>query len=575
MIRAAGILFVSPAGRVLLMRRAPGGTDHGGEWAFPGGGIEDGETAEVAARREMIEETGVEYARPLSVWTRRIKDGVDFTTFIAKAEEFEPALNPEHDLYLWLERDTALAEPATDVILHPGARIALRRFEMDETQVAQAIRDEDLVSPQRIGSSTLIGMRVTGTGMVYRKGRNEYAWRDPSHYLNDHFLDRCNGLPVIWQHPKLGLTQLGKDEATEEYRQRNVGSLAQAWIKGDEVWAIARIMDAECADLLDAKQLSTSPGVVFTDYDENTRIPMGDAPFLIEGKPSVLDHLAICPLGVWDRGGPPAGISNQSLKEPVMPESTLDAAAVGKIVKDSMEGVMDAVKKHVSECMDSVRAECNSRMDAAEKERKDEKERMNKERLDAVQRTRLDAETAAAATAAATTQAAKDAELQALKDQNAALSARMDSLTAHVADAQSEDRAKFAAVWERGEQLAQFFGDSAGCPRWAPGETLAAYSRRVFGKYKAHSPRWKDVDLANIADEAAFTVAATDIYNDAEAASKRATDLPKGQLRQIETVDKYSGQRKIKFVGDDAGSTWEPFMNPLKVGKLATPDKAA
>lgn len=261
-----------------------------------------------------------------------------------------------------------------------------------------------------------------------------------------------------------------------------------------------------------------------------------------------------------------------------MPESTLDAAAVAKIVKDSMEGVMDGVKNHIKECMDSVRAECNSRMDAEKKERDEEKSRMDKERQDAEAKSRLDAETAAAATATAAAQAAqatKDAEIQALKDSNAALSARLDSLTTHVADAQNEDRAKFAAVWERGEQLAQFFGDSAGCPRWAPGETVAAYGRRVFGKYKAHSARWKDVDLANIADDATFAIAANDIYADAEAASKRATDLEPGKLRQIETVDKYSGQRKIKFVGDDSGNTWEPFMNPLKVGKLATPDKAA
>jgi 8-oxo-dGTP pyrophosphatase MutT (NUDIX family) len=43
----------------LLTRRASGLRNHAGQWALPGGRLDDGETAEVAARRELDEELGL------------------------------------------------------------------------------------------------------------------------------------------------------------------------------------------------------------------------------------------------------------------------------------------------------------------------------------------------------------------------------------------------------------------------------------------------------------------------------------------------------------------------------------
>jgi len=115
---AAGILFVSPEDKILLMRRA--GKDHAGEWALPGGGIEDDESPQDAARREFEEETGHKFAGKLEPCTRRVKDGVDFTTFMAHAEPFQPTVNHEHDGFQWVSRKDALDED-----LHPGVRDTL------------------------------------------------------------------------------------------------------------------------------------------------------------------------------------------------------------------------------------------------------------------------------------------------------------------------------------------------------------------------------------------------------------------------------------------------------------------
>ena len=49
--KAAGVICRSPQGRVLMVRRVDDGT-----WAFPGGKLKAGETAEQAAWREVHEE---------------------------------------------------------------------------------------------------------------------------------------------------------------------------------------------------------------------------------------------------------------------------------------------------------------------------------------------------------------------------------------------------------------------------------------------------------------------------------------------------------------------------------------
>jgi 8-oxo-dGTP pyrophosphatase MutT (NUDIX family) len=106
--KAAGVICKSPQGRILMCRRVDDGT-----WAFPGGRLKDGETAEQAAWREFFEETGYRLGDVGKFLMRRNKDGVDFVTFIADVEaEFVPKLNHEHSAYGWFEPNGVLEEAA-------------------------------------------------------------------------------------------------------------------------------------------------------------------------------------------------------------------------------------------------------------------------------------------------------------------------------------------------------------------------------------------------------------------------------------------------------------------------------
>lgn len=97
MRRAARVLVVSTENTVLLLRGGdPGRPDAGTWWFTPGGGLEEGETPEQAARRELAEETGLErHDFGAVVLQRTVEfefDGVVYEQsedyFVVRAEQF-------------------------------------------------------------------------------------------------------------------------------------------------------------------------------------------------------------------------------------------------------------------------------------------------------------------------------------------------------------------------------------------------------------------------------------------------------------------------------------------------------
>lgn len=607
-IRAAGVIFVC-GDKALFVQRSNEG-DHGGEWAFPGGKIEDGESAEEAARRECREEIGRMPKGPLAIHARRISTeiegdpnavSVDFTTFVCRVkDEFEPTLNEEHTGYAW----APLAAPPQP--MHPGAASSIAKFTMNEFDIAVEIMSGGLTSPQQFMNIWLFDMRITGTGMSFRNKHKEFVVRNPEHYLTPDFLARCNGLAVIVEHPPEATLD------TDEYRDRVVGSIMLPYIKGDEVWGIAKIQDEACAMMLTdpnrKAEYSTSPTVVFRKSDGNTSHVIDGQKILIEGKPSFLDHLAICRVGVWDKGGEPNGIVSTrgdfdvSDKETEKKDDTAvaDAAKADAARADVFQKMMDSFKADMQGVADSLRADmadCKSKMDSfrsdmakadaaradAAKAYSDDEKKDDSKKADADEEKKDDSKKADADdekkddskkadtvdedkkddAARADALVANHPLVKELREQMVALQAKIPATFAN-----STDRAAFADVQARADVAYSSHGGSAPAPMM--GETLGSYRRRLAHGQKLHSKRTKDVDILGIADDASFGIIEEMTYADSVASSRDPSTVPVNTLRRRMRRDS-AGREITEFDGRPSAWMGQFAGRRMAVADIRTP----
>jgi 8-oxo-dGTP diphosphatase len=94
-------------GKVLIVRRVK--DDFlGGYYELPGGGVDEGESIAGAAKREVLEETGLRVSKLIGTF-----QGFDYSTdkkphvrqvnFLVGVEPGDIVLSDEHDAYLWVD----------------------------------------------------------------------------------------------------------------------------------------------------------------------------------------------------------------------------------------------------------------------------------------------------------------------------------------------------------------------------------------------------------------------------------------------------------------------------------------
>ena len=130
---AARAIVLDPDDRVLLTRYDFGDRS---VWAGPGGGIEDGESAEDAMRRELREELDLEVELGPRLWTRNDRlpspdgefDAQVETYFLVRVEPFDPAPRLVPELYMTAARWWTVDEiEASDAIFGPRRLAELLR----------------------------------------------------------------------------------------------------------------------------------------------------------------------------------------------------------------------------------------------------------------------------------------------------------------------------------------------------------------------------------------------------------------------------------------------------------------
>ena len=145
MVPAAAVLVFDSGGRLLLQQRSDDGT-----WDVLGGAIEPGETPEEAARREVLEESGLRveklelfqvFSGPDFFWTYPNGDQVHLVcvTYVARDGEGDLRCDPDEGL-------------------------ALRYFPLDDLPSPMGTPNRALIEAylRQVGSPTIPGVRVSG-----------------------------------------------------------------------------------------------------------------------------------------------------------------------------------------------------------------------------------------------------------------------------------------------------------------------------------------------------------------------------------------------------------------------------
>ena len=112
-IVAAGGFVINANGQVLLLK-----SPRYGDWEFPGGQVEEGETIPHALEREVLEETGivVKVKSLVGIYSNIRKPSIVNMDFICEYVSGEPKTSNESSQVEWVERNDVMRRVKRDAI---------------------------------------------------------------------------------------------------------------------------------------------------------------------------------------------------------------------------------------------------------------------------------------------------------------------------------------------------------------------------------------------------------------------------------------------------------------------------
>jgi hypothetical protein len=436
---------------------------------------------------------------------------------------------------------------------------------MNELETAKAIASGAIPSGQPIGNSSLVALRISGTGAAARPALGEWCWRPPQVWLSAETLARVAGLPVVIDHPRREL------DATQ-YAARSIGAILYPYVadrsgventEGPDLWGIARVfLDPDQIAAL--PDLSTSPMVTFDGTEGNQTITLPDGRrCLVEAAPQTIDHVAIVTdgAGVWDKNLQNSGIRSDSKGKNSMAGENEDGNIDLLLTRfgDTLDKKLDPIVKRLDALETPKPAPT---MSDAQKRRDAERAEWMKADAAACQRDDAEegAEMARMVAAGEPEEVAADKARGARKDRmkrrdSQDLTIGRRSASDAVAERrESEERAQAQA---RADSAAQAFGESAPPPMTA--ERAFDYRKRLLRPFQKHSATFKEVDLYTVSDAATLAGIESVIYADAVKASK-SPEVLNGFMRQIKRTND-SGHQITEWFGPD--TIFKRFSAPI------------
>lgn len=555
--------------KVLLLRNKDRGT-----WELPGGHVDDtDQTYLAAALRELREETGLE-VEGSPAWCLGQNPpgapgaGMVFGFNIDRGDlPPSPTISAEHTEYGWFDTNHLPED------LQPCCQVPVQRWQMNENDICKLMQDGLLLGPSSYFNQVLFPVRITGTGIALRMGKMQYTFRDPEQYLTPEFVERCNGLNLLWQHAESDLT----DQKTSD--NQSIGTVVSSFVKNQEVWGVARILDPAVAQRIATGAYSTSPSFITAIESKSEH---GGLEFTVEGQVIHLDHLAIVDMGVWDKLGEPSGVATPVtlrpipltfLKEYTMSEEKKVEAKHEdnqtrvddgqhedrfKKLEDSMASMRDSMTKLCDAMMPKKDAvtEPDLSKDGEEPAPMNEGASFGDEAPLPGDNASMDSETGMTAEALKHALAAKDAVIGSLQKQVDALACSMPK------DLSDEDRNELSSAEAKADSVFLALGKST--PHPLMNENHMPYRRRVVKTLQQYSKRFGKVNLAAL-DAESFNSIEAEVYKDAMAAARSTDDVPAGGLLPVKRRS-FGGREIIEYRGSPTAFL-KPFSESPKRAK--------